>query len=267
MRTIARALFVSDVHLGTPNCQARYLLRLLDQVQASKIYLVGDIIDLQAMSARAYWHPTHSAVIHRLMNLVESGVEVIYIPGNHDALLRRFHGQTFGGIKILREALHTAPDGSRYCIRHGDELDPTRQGKRWIESLGETLYASICWVNRWYNAARSNMRMDYSPLSVNVKRRVRKAMEFIHGFEERALAAAKSESVDGYICGHIHHATIRQQNGLLYLNDGDWVEHCTVLCEPPDGGFELWQFTEQSRLLAQVPPRWWQQEQLLPSAA
>ncbi len=262
-----RALFVSDVHLGTPNCQARYLLNLLSTVRTERLFLLGDVIDIQAISQRAYWSSSHSAVAHKILSLASAGVEVVYVPGNHDALLRRFDGQKISGVRFANRFEYVALDGSRYLLRHGDELDPTRQGKRWIESLGETLYESICWVNRWYNAARNSVNLEYTPLSVGLKRRVKQAMEFIHGFEDRAIAAAKRLPVDGYICGHVHHAAIRQEGGVAYLNDGDWVEHCTVLCEPQSGGFELWQWTERQRLLASLPPEWWRYDEPLPTAA
>jgi UDP-2,3-diacylglucosamine pyrophosphatase LpxH len=57
------------------------------------------------------------------------------------------------------------------------------------------------------------------------------------------------------ICGHIHYATIRDQNGIRYMNCGDWVESCTALVEHEDGRFEILTWTgplQQSQPVARV---------------
>ncbi|MEM9181553.1 MAG: UDP-2,3-diacylglucosamine diphosphatase [Pseudomonadota bacterium] len=257
MHSRVRSLFVSDVHLGTPDCQAGHLLHLLNTTTARRLFLVGDIVDIKAMNSRAYWHPTHTRVLERLLELANSGTRVVYVPGNHDEEARAFCGAEWRGIEIRRELDYVAVDGSRYRVRHGDELDELGQGKRWLESVGETLYGFSCRLNTWYNSARQRMDLTYSPWSVSIKRRLSKAMAYIQCFEERAMNEARGLLVDGYICGHIHFANIRCVDGIAYLNDGDWVEHCTTICELEQGGFELWRCADRSECLATLPSHWW----------
>lgn len=265
MHQKVRSLFISDVHLGTPDCQADHLLRLLSDTQAAEIYLVGDIVDLESLEERPFWQPAHTQVLMTLVSLAESGVRVVFIPGNHDAACRLFDGENWRGIEILRETDYVARDGARFRIRHGDELDTFGTGKSWLESIGGTLYGVSCRLNTWYNAARRRLSMSYSPWSVNVKQRLKAAMSYIHAFEEKALNEAEELLVDGYICGHIHFANIRSRDGLAYLNCGDWVEHCTAICECEGGGFELWRCADHPQRLAQLSRGWWNQH--LPSAA
>jgi UDP-2,3-diacylglucosamine pyrophosphatase LpxH len=68
---------------------------------------------------------------------------------------------------------------------------------------------------------------------------VKEAVKAIDRFETALSHEAKSRGMDGVICGHIHHAEMRMVNGILYMNDGDWVESCTALVEHQDGRFEL----------------------------
>lgn len=266
MHKQVKSLFISDVHLGTPNCQAGHLLNLLSSTSAREIYLVGDIVDLKAIQNRGFWHPSHTAVIEKLLQLAQSGTRVVYVPGNHDAECRAFCGGGWRNLEIKHELDYLAIDGARYRVRHGDELDQTGEGKRWLESVGETLYEFSCRINTWYNAARQRLSMDYRPWSVTVKRRLSKAMAYIQSFEDRALRESQRLLVDGYICGHIHFANIRREGGVVYMNDGDWVEHCTTLCELEQGGFELWHCADSCQRLATLPPHWWL-DTPLPNAA
>ena len=53
------------------------------------------------------------------------------------------------------------------------------------------------------------------------------------------MQAARAAGVDGIVCGHIHVAEVAEQDGILYCNDGDWVESCTALVERASGALEL----------------------------
>ncbi|MEM9533331.1 MAG: UDP-2,3-diacylglucosamine diphosphatase [Pseudomonadota bacterium] len=266
MKNQIRSLFVSDVHLGTPNCKADYLLRLLREKQMDQLYLVGDIVDIQAFGARPYWSRQHTEVVETILALADEGTRVVYVPGNHDAQCRAFVGDHWRGVEIHQEVDYTARDGARFRIRHGDELDELGHGSSWLESVGETLYGFSCRLNTWYNAARQRFSLNYTPWSISVKRRLSKAMAYVQCFEDRALAEARRIAVDGYICGHIHFANVRCEGGVAYMNDGDWVEHCTALCELPEGGFELWHCADRYQKLAELPLNWWMGD-TLPTAA
>lgn len=248
---LCRSAFISDVHLGTPDCKATYLLDFLRQLRCEKLYLVGDIIDMEALAKRRWWHAGHSAVIAEIFALARRGVEVIYIPGNHDAPMRRLRGQNFGGVQIALDAVHIGADGRRYRVSHGDEFDSEQVGRRWM-LFGEAMHRMICWSNRRLHAMRQRLELPYLPLSIIIKSHVGKALAYIRAYEERVAADARERGFDGHICGHIHFGHVRELDGVLYLNDGDWVEHCTALVEDHTGAMELIHWSEQSTALGRA---------------
>jgi UDP-2,3-diacylglucosamine pyrophosphatase LpxH len=257
-----RSAFISDVHLGTPDCKASYLLDFLRQLRCEKLYLVGDIIDLEALAKRAWWHTDHGAVIAEVLAMTRRGVEVTYIPGNHDAPMRAFAGQDFAGVRIALDAVHESIDGRRYHVSHGDEFDSEHIGRSWMLLLGEALHRFICWSNRRVHAVRQRMALPYLPLSIIVKSHIGKALAYIRAYEQRVASDARERGFDGHICGHIHFGHLREIDGVLYLNDGDWVEHCTALIEDHTGAMELIHWSEQPAALGRAS-----RELVLPSPA
>jgi UDP-2,3-diacylglucosamine pyrophosphatase LpxH len=247
-----RSIFISDVHLGTPDCKAAYLLDFLRSTRSEFLYLVGDIIDLEALATRSYWHPLHSAIVGELLSKAETGTRVIYLPGNHDAPMRGLVGQHIGAVEVQLNALHIGADGRRYRVAHGDEFDPEHEGKPWLIRVGDIGLRLLCKLNRGFNALRRRVNLPYLPLSIITKSRIGKALAYIQRYEESVAQAALDCGVDGHICGHIHYGGIRAINGALYLNDGDWVEHCTALTEDDNGTMELLHWTENRTALART---------------
>ena len=257
-----RTAFISDVHLGTPDCKAAYLLDFLRRLRCEKLYLVGDIIDLEALNRRSGWQAEHGAVVAELLAMARRGVEVTYIPGNHDAPLRGLHGQHIGGVRIVLDAVHEGADGRRYRVSHGDEFDPEQVGRRWMLWLGEAMHRFICWGNRRMHGVRRRLELPYLPLSIIVKSHVGRALAYIRAFEQRVADDARARGFDGHICGHIHYGQVREIGDVLYLNDGDWVEHCTALVEDHTGAMELIHWSEQPASLGRAS-----RELVLPSPA
>jgi UDP-2,3-diacylglucosamine pyrophosphatase LpxH len=248
-----RSIFVSDVHLGLRDCQAAYLLDFLRSTRSDCLYLVGDIIDLENMLLKPFWHRDHGAVLVELLAIAARGTRVVYIPGNHDAQLRRFAGQRFAGIEIALHAEHTGADGRRYRVSHGDEFDADHGTAAWLVRLGDVMQRFVCALNRHGNALRRRCGFAYRPISIAVKERIGAARRFIADFERRVAARAAAHGYDGHICGHIHYGRIREADGVVYLNDGDWVEHCTGLVEHADGRMELLHWAEARRSVAASP--------------
>lgn len=247
-----RTIFISDVHLGTPDCKAGYLLDFLRRTECETLYLVGDIIDLEAMARRVCWPTEHGAVVAEVLRKAESGTRVVYIPGNHDAALRGLCGSRIGAVEVCLDAIHVGADGRRFRVSHGDEFDPEDYGRGWLHGLGDRAYRFICWANRAFNRLRRRFDLPYLPLSIVAKSRIGKALEYIRGYEHRVSATAAERGFDGHICGHIHFGGIRRIDGVLYCNDGDWVEHCTALTEDFDGVLELLHWSEHRTRLAQA---------------
>lgn len=238
-----RALFISDVHLGTRGSQADRLLDFLRVHEADTIYLVGDIVDGWALRSNWYWPQSHNDVVQKILRQVRKGTKVVYIPGNHDEFLRSYYGTHFGGIEVVEQAIHEAADGRRYLVIHGDMFDLVVQNARWLAHLGDRAYALAIRVNRIVNALRRLFGVPYWSLSQWAKWKVKNAVNYIGAFERTLAGEAKRHGADGVICGHIHYATIRDENGIRYMNCGDWVESCTALVEHGDGGFEILNWT------------------------
>jgi UDP-2,3-diacylglucosamine pyrophosphatase LpxH len=245
-----RSVFVSDVHLGLRDCQAGYLLDFLRSVQCERLYLVGDIVDFENMQKKPFWHASHSDVLAEIFAIVARGTRVTYIPGNHDAIVRRFAGQRFGGVEIALNAVHVAADGRRYRVSHGDEHDSAAAAPAWLLKLGDVLQGFICGMNRRCNTLLRALGFSYKPFSIFIKERIGRANQFIRAFESRVADSARADGFDGHICGHIHYGRMVEADGVRYINDGDWVEHCTALVEHFDGAFELLHWTERKRSIA-----------------
>lgn len=234
-----RAIFISDVHLGSKGAQAESLARFLKYHHAETYYLVGDIIDGWRMKKTTYWPQTHTDVIRRLLTKARRGAKLIYVTGNHDEFLRRYSGVELGNIMLCDETTHTTADGKKMWVLHGDAYDGVVTCHKWLALLGDWAYESMLHVNRWFNVLRRHLGFGYWSLSAFLKQRVKRAVMYIHDYERLLLRDCQKQNLDGVICGHIHHAELRWQDNLLYCNCGDWVESCTALVEHADGRLEI----------------------------
>jgi len=257
-----RAVFISDVHLGTPACQAEMLLDFLRHMSCETLFLVGDIVDGWRMKRGWHWPQSHNDVVQKLLRFARKGTTVTYIPGNHDDRVRDFCGAHFGGVRVARDALHETADGRRFLVTHGDEFDAHTRRPFFRSLFGGAAYHALVGANTTINRLRRRMGFGYWSLSAYVKTSVGRARRFIEAFEEGAAAEARRRGFDGVICGHIHRAQMREIDGVLYVNDGDWVESCTVLVEHQSGELEIldwaarrsWSMIEDARRLDQAAP-------------
>jgi UDP-2,3-diacylglucosamine pyrophosphatase LpxH len=236
-----RTVFISDVHLGTRACQAERLLEFLREYDAERLFLVGDILDFDAMKRRGvYWTAAQNTVVQKILKRARHHVEVVFVPGNHDEGAREHVGVSFGNIRVVGEWLHTAADGRRYLLMHGDELEVAAKYHRLLALLGDHAYEMVVRLNILLARLRRLVGIPgYWSFSGFAKRRVKRALRFIEDFEDAAVRHARERRVDGIICGHIHAAALRRIDGIEYLNCGDWVDSCTGIVEHVDGRMEL----------------------------
>ncbi len=250
-----RTIFISDLHLGTPGCQAEALLEFLKIYTSDNLYLVGDIVDGWQLKRKWYWPQSHNDVIQKLLRKARKGCRVIYVPGNHDEFGRHFLDHSFGGIEIREEAVHITADGKMLWVIHGDYFDGVIQCAKWLAYVGDNLYEFTLKLNRYLNQLRARLGMPYWSLSAYLKLKVKKAVNFISDFEVAVANEARKLGYQGVVCGHIHHAEIRNIEGMLYCNDGDWVESCSALVEHSDGRLEILKFNpnENSLNVTELP--------------
>ena len=249
-----RAVFVSDVHLGSKHCHAAEFADFLGGLRCRRLYLVGDIVDLWWMAQRrAAWDAAHNRVVEALHALARDGTELVYVPGNHDRPVRRFCGLVLPAMQVRRRTIHTTFDGRRLLVTHGDDYDAATHFGNLQEKFGDWLYYRILTGNQWLNAARGRLGLRYWSLSEFLKSKSGAAERYIARFVQAGLDDARRRGLDGIVCGHIHRAALVQRDGLVYANDGDWVESLSALVEEADGTLRL--LSHAGEVLAEVSPR------------
>ncbi len=248
-----RTVWISDLHLGTPGCQADALLDFLRTVECETLYLVGDIIDGWQLRRSWYWPQSHNDVVQKLLRKARKGTKVIFVPGNHDEFARKYLGHNFGGVDVVKEHIHHLADGRMLWVTHGDHFDGVVQCAKWLAYLGDSAYEFTLRMNRHLNSLRARLGLPYWSLSRYLKLKVKRAVSYLGDFEAAVAREARSRGVHGVVCGHIHHAEMRIVDGVLYCNDGDWVESLTALVEHPDGQLEIIEWSERAAAEAQAP--------------
>lgn len=247
-----RAVFISDLHLGTPGCQSDALLQFLKAHPSEHLYLVGDIVDGWQLRRRWFWPQSHNDVIQKLLRRARKGCRVVYVPGNHDEFAREFVQHHFGGIEVMAEAVHVTADGRSLWVIHGDQFDGVIQCARWLAYLGDNLYEFSLRINRQLNRWRTHLGLPYWSLSAYLKHKVKHALNYVLQFESAVAAEARRRGHQGVVCGHIHRPEMREIDGVLYCNDGDWVESLSALVEHVDGRLEIvyWSPTKSTAVLS-----------------
>ena len=237
-----RSIFISDIHLGSKGCKAELLDNFLKHNTATRLYLIGDIVDGWKIQQNKWaWQQAHSNVVRRILGHAKRGTEVIYIAGNHDEFLRPLipYDVSFGKIKICNQYSHVGADGKRYLVVHGDLFDGITRLAPWLSFIGDKAYDILLVLNTSFNHLRHRFGFGYWSLSQFLKQRVKQAVDFIFQFEKNLVGYGRKRGYDGIICGHIHNPEIKEIEGIVYMNDGDWVESCSALVEQHDGTWKI----------------------------
>ena len=201
------------------------------------------------MKRQFFWHPSHYDVLALIQQKAKDGTRVIYIPGNHDETFRHYANDSLFGIEVHKQYIHTTKANKRFLLLHGDDFDSATRYNKLISIAGDAGYDFLLFLNRWTNRIRRLFGGNYWSLASWIKARVHKAREAIDAFEKAAIHEAKKQAVDGIICGHIHHPAVKVVDGILYCNDGDWIESCTALVENSSGRIELLHWSETQKVI------------------
>jgi UDP-2,3-diacylglucosamine pyrophosphatase LpxH len=241
-----RTIWISDLHIGSTQCQADVLLDFLKHNDSEKLYLVGDIIDFWALSKKMYWPKDHNTIIQKMLRKARQGTQIIYIPGNHDENVRDYDNYVFGDVVVKNSDIHTTALGKNFLVVHGDEYDMVARNHQWLAKVGSVGYDWLIEINRFLSPIRRlcGFRSQFS-LAAFVKFKVKNVVQFISDYEEGIVYTLKNQNLDGVICGHIHHAEIKNIKDFLYVNTGDFVESCTAIVEHFDGELELIHWKKQ----------------------
>lgn len=234
-----KTIFLSDVHLGAPDCQIEKVNHFLKHTESEKLVLNGDIIDGWSLGRRGGWERRHTRFVRLVLKKIEKRkTEVIYLRGNHDDIVDRFLPLHFGRLKFVDQYIHESKNG-RYLVIHGDAFDTITQNSKLIAILGDIGYQSLLKVNRLYNRYRSWRGKEYFSLSKAIKARTKTVVNYISRFEEHVENFTSRYRCNGFICGHIHTPADKFIGSVHYLNSGDWVESNTALVEHANGQFEV----------------------------
>jgi UDP-2,3-diacylglucosamine pyrophosphatase LpxH len=246
-----RSVFISDVHLGYRGSRVEYLQSFLKQIDTEYLYLVGDIIDIWSLKKTFFWPQEHNNIVRLILSKAKRGTKVIYIPGNHDEMLRDFVDHRFGKLQVKRNVVHITADGRKILVLHGDEFDGVIKYASWLGLLGHHSYELILGLNRYLNWARRKLNLPYWSLAAYLKYKASTAVTYIDKFEQAMVRAGKQHGMDGVLCGHIHRAKIDTIDGIQYLNCGDWVESCTTITEDFSGHLRLLHWSDRQEVLGQ----------------
>lgn len=238
-----RTVWLSDIHLGSDNCKVDMIQSFISEVKADTIILVGDIIDGWAIKRRWNSVPqSHLNVIRTLMTKAKKDTQIYYVVGNHDEFIRKFHDFfpfQFGNIHIDNEFVYDTLTNGQIWNVHGDLYDCITRMHKWISVLGDIGYTLLVTINKWFNNIRQRIGYPYWSVSNYAKQKVKRAVEFITNFEDIVSLECSHRGYSGVVCGHIHTPIIKELNGIIYYNTGDWVENCTALVEHLDGTMEI----------------------------
>lgn len=244
-----RAIWLSDLHLGTRDANIDFLFDFLKKNDAQYLYLVGDIFDLWKVGRGWFWPSMKNDIVDLVLDKAKNGTKVFYIPGNHDAMFRKYAGCEINGVQVMAEAVHTTADGRRFLVLHGDEFDLISTYSRWLAKLGSDAYQILLYLNRYLNIFRAKTGRSYWSLSAFLKHKVKEAVNFIGNFKKEIVRQARKRKVNGLICGHVHHASFDAFEGVLYTNTGDWVESCTALVESAEGHLRILHWADEQKVL------------------
>jgi UDP-2,3-diacylglucosamine pyrophosphatase LpxH len=247
-----KTIFLSDVHLGTPDCKIKEVNHLLKHTNCDKLILNGDIIDGWSLKRRGGWKDAHTQFVQLVLKKInKQKTEVIYLRGNHDDLLSRFLPLDFDKLKVVEEHIHDGAKG-KYLVMHGDCFDAVTVNHKWLAVLGDIGYQTLLKFNRLYNTYRTWRGKKYFSLSKAIKAKVKQAVNFIGKYEQQLQNLAERRQCAGIICGHIHTPDDKMLGNIHYLNSGDWVESLTAIVEYEDGRLEVInykQFCETLKIL------------------
>lgn len=246
-----RALFLSDIHMGARGCRIEEVVDFLTHVSADTIYLVGDIFDSWVPIGRN-WTPAHDVAVRLVLDLAEAGSRIVYLPGNHDAFLRRHYGTYFGAIEVVEECTHRAADGLEYLVLHGDQCDIfQRKRARWISLLGAHVDGTLRGLSSMVNRVRRLMGRDEFIVIERALLRINSVIRYGRRFEKRLVKRAREGGYDGVICGHFHKPALHDDFGVIYANCGDWIDSFTAITESADGQLHLLRWVPDAAIEAE----------------
>jgi len=224
-------LVISDLHLGIYGSEADEVLAYLKTVEAKKIVINGDFVDIMLFNKK-FWPNSHMKVVKHILDLISQGKEIHYVVGNHDELLRKFLNYKIKNFQIVNQVVLDTEEGKVWLF-HGDVFDFSIQ-TAWITKLASFLYDYMIMFNSWLNKnvmkPMGRKRLNFSK---TIKANVKTGIQYFSNFERVAAETAHKNGYKYVVCGHIHSPKIESFNvngeEVIYMNSGDWLESLSSL--------------------------------------
>lgn len=224
------AVFISDVHLkGVDDPRTRPFADFLRswKGKVDAMYLVGDLFDFYyGFKSVVYWQ--HLPAFSALDELVRSGMQIVYVEGNHEFRIAEAFRGAFG-IETHASEVEVRLAGKRVLLCHGDLADPKDYGYRFLHwALRNPLTAAIAsTVPPFFAQALARLASDQSRAYKGGR-----GERLTNLFREKAKAAIAG-GADAVIFGHSHHPVLETLDvsgrSGTFANCGDWVQHFTWL--------------------------------------
>lgn len=232
-----RTLWLAGLHLGSGACKSGELLRFLDCVRAETVFLAGDIVDSRCVVTR---FPARDAETWlRLSRCARDGARVIYLPGAYDRDAAQHAGQSIGGIEYPARATHVTADGRRLLVVHGADFDAAVRAGTALRPWSALAYPWLLRADARFGTLHGELGTDFARAATGVRLRLEQAQDYMRCFESEARRHAVGCGYDGIVCAHLHQPALREDDGILYAGNGDWIEHATALAEFPDGSLRF----------------------------
>lgn len=199
-------ILISDIHLGSPMCQARELDAFLAGIRVKHLILAGDIFDDLKFNRLQHWHWQALSRIRK----ISDHCQVVWLRGNHDSISARTMSHLLG--VHVRYHFEWESCGKRFYAVHGDRWDTFIYKHKRLTSV----YSLIYDVLQRAHSDRTRRFSQWIKKSVPILRRNSEAVMW------GAVRFAQKKGYDAIFCGHTHMATLENVEGILYGNDGTW---------------------------------------------
>ncbi len=218
--------FISDVHIGagTEAEEENKLFRLksfFDFIKkpGNELFVVGDLFD--------YWFEYNHAVPNKfytiffeISKLIESGVSVHFLRGNHDCWLKGFF-QNQLKINVLPDNYTTEINTKKVFMFHGDGILKKDKGYRLLKKVFRNPLNIFL-----FRCLHPDIGIPLTKCMSQTSKHYTSAKVYSHKDEYVDYAKSKfSEGYDYVILGHSHEAIIEEIEGKVLISLGDWIKH------------------------------------------
>jgi UDP-2,3-diacylglucosamine pyrophosphatase LpxH len=204
------AIVISDLHLGSENCQARALTRFLDDLhegftQTHSLILNGDVFD--SIDFRRL--KKHHWKVLSLLRKLSDTIEIVWVNGNHDGPAEIISHLL--GVEV-RDELILESAGRRILLHHGHRFDKFIDDHPYLTAIGDLTYRFLQRIDSSHSFART------------AKRKSKTFLRCVEKIETQSIEYARKLGCDAVCCGHTHVPMAHEDGAIAYYNSGCWTE-------------------------------------------